>query len=315
MKYLYFILFVICIKFLYGQDVHFSQFATDRMNLNPSMIGNFTDNDSRFSIQRKSQWNSVSVPFSSFSSTYERKNIFYDFNLGIQFLNDKSGDSKLSLNQINLALSKSYNTLNLNNLSIGALIGLSQKSIDYNGLIFEDEEQFLKNNFIYPDIGIGLSYKTLPNKILSYNFGISSFHLNRPNISFNEDENVNLHLKNNFYFGVEYDYLTNFTIIPEVVFTSQSVSKELIVGSKAEFTLDNIKIIPFTYYRIEDAIIIGFGMMKDYITTNISYDVNISDLDIASNNRGGFEFSVIFLWQKRKKHINKITKEVCPKFL
>ena len=315
MKYLYFISFVICIKFLSGQDVHFSQFATDRMNLNPSMIGNFTEYDSRFSIQRKSQWNSVSVPFSSFSSSYERKNIFYNFNLGIQFLNDKSGDSKLSLHQINLALSKSYNTLNLNNLSIGALIGFSQKSIDYTELIFEDEEQFLKNNFIYPDVGVGLSYKAFPNKILSYNFGISSFHLNKPNISFNEDENVKLHVKNNFYFGVEYDYLTNFTIIPEVVFTNQSMSNELIIGSQAEFTLENIKIIPFTYYRIEDAIIIGFGMMKDNLTTNISYDVNISDLDIASNNRGGFEFSIIYLWQKRKERINKITEEVCPKFL
>ena len=61
------------------------------MNLNPSMIGNFTDNDSRFSIQRKSQWNSVSVPFSSFSSSYERKNIFYNFNLGIQFWNSYDG--------------------------------------------------------------------------------------------------------------------------------------------------------------------------------------------------------------------------------
>ena len=145
MKYLYFILFVTILKFTSGQDVHFSQFTADRMNLNPSMIGNFSENDSRFSIQRKSQWNSVSVPFSSFSSSYERKNIFNDYNLGIQFLNDKSGDSKLSLNQINLALSK-----NLNNLSIGAVIGFCQKSIDYTNLIFEDEEQLLKYNYNYP---------------------------------------------------------------------------------------------------------------------------------------------------------------------
>ncbi|MAO72098.1 MAG: hypothetical protein CMD02_06295 [Flavobacteriales bacterium] len=315
MKYLYFILFFTFIKFSFGQDVHFSQFTKDRMNLNPSMIGNFTDNDSRFSIQRKSQWNSVSVPFSSFSSSYEEKNVFYDFNLGIQFLNDKSGDSKLSLNQINLALSKNFNTLNLNNLSLGFLIGFSQKSIDYTELIFEYEEQFLKDNFVYPDVGIGLSYQTLPNKILSYNFGISSFHLNLPNNSFNEDENVKIPVKNNLYFGIKYDYLTNFTIIPEVLYTNQGVSNELLLGSQAEFKLDNIKIIPFTYYRLEDAIILGFGISKDNLTTNISYDINISDLDIASNNRGGFEFSVIFLWQKRKEHINKITEEICPKYL
>ena len=55
--------------------------------------------------------------------------------------------------------------------------------------------------------------------------------------------------------------------------------------------------------------------MKDNLTTNISYDINISDLDISSNNRGGFEFSVIYLWKKRKERINKITEEVCPKYL
>ena len=64
------------------------------------------------------------------------------------------------------------------------------------------------------------------------------------------------------------------------MFTNQSMSNELIIGSQAEFTLENIKIIPFTYYRVKDLIIIGFGMMKDNLTTNISYDVNISDLDI-----------------------------------
>ena len=315
MKYFYFILFLTFIKFSSGQDVHFSQFTTDRMNLNPSMIGNFTKNDSRFSIQRKSQWNSVSVPFSSFTTSYEKKNIFHEFNLGIQFLNDKSGDSKLSLNQINLALAKNFNNLNFNNLSLGFLIGFSQKSIDYTELIFEDEEQFLKDNYVYPDIGIGLSYKTLPHKILSYNFGISSFHLNRPNNTFNGDENVKLPIKNNFYFGVEYKYLTNFTVLPEVFFTNQGMSNEILIGSQAEFKLENIKIIPFTYYRLEDAMILGFGMMKDNLTVNISYDINISDLDIASNNRGGFEFSVIFLWQKRKERINKITEETCPKYL
>lgn len=310
MKYLYFILFVTILKFTSGQDVHFSQFTADRMNLNPSMIGNFSDNDSRFSIQRKSQWNSVSVPFSSFSSSYEKKNIFNDYNLGIQFLNDKSGDSKLSLNQINLALSK-----NLNNLSIGAVIGFCQKSIDYTNLIFEDEEQLLKYNYNYPDVGIGLSYKTFPSEILSYNFGISAFHLNEPNNSFYEDEIVKLPLKNNFYFKLEYDHLTSFTIIPEVFFTNQGMSNELLIGSQAEIKSKNIKIIPFTYYRLEDAIILGFGIMKDNLTANISYDINVSDLSIASNNRGGFEFSVIYLWKKKKQRINNYTEEICPKYL
>ena len=55
-------------------------------------------------MQRKSQWNSVSVPFSSFSTSFERKNIYKDFNLEFSFVNDKSGSSKLTLNQLNIAI-------------------------------------------------------------------------------------------------------------------------------------------------------------------------------------------------------------------
>ena len=33
-----------------SQDVHFSQFETDRINLNPSVIGNLFENDFRFSL-------------------------------------------------------------------------------------------------------------------------------------------------------------------------------------------------------------------------------------------------------------------------
>ena len=303
-------------KIIFSQDIHFSQYSVDRLYFNPSNVGDIQENTNRFSIQRKSQWKSVSVPFSSFSTSFERKNIYKDFNLGISFVNDKSGSSKLTLNQLNIALSTNFNILKVNSFSLGLLAGFGQKSIDYSDLIFEENENFITNNFLFPDLGFGINYQTNPHQILSYNFGISSYHINSPNNSFNEDDLSKLPMKNNFNFGINYSFSEKTRIISEIIYTNQSIQKEILVGLRPIVKLDETYLFPLIYYRINDAAIIGFGMEKNNIQANISYDINTSDLTTASNYRSGFEFSVIYIWKNKKKE-KKIeeTEEKCPKYL
>ena len=308
--------FLFVVKIIFSQDIHFSQYSVDRLYFNPSNVGDIEENDNRFSIQRKSQWKSVSVPFSSFSTSFERKNIYKDFNLGISFVNDKSGSSKLTLNQLNIALSTNFNILKVNSFSLGLLAGFGQKSIDYSDLIFEENENFITNNFLFPDLGFGINYQTNPHQILSYNFGISSYHINSPNNSFNEDDLSKLPMKNNFNFGINYRFSEKTRIISEIIYTNQSIQKEILVGLRPIIKLDEMYLFPLIYYRINDAAIIGFGMEKNNIQANISYDINTSDLTTASNYRSGFEFSVIYIWKNKKKE-KKIeeTEEKCPKYL
>ena len=308
-------LFLFFLNYSFGQDIHFSQNFIDRMYLNPSLIGDLQENSHRISVQRKSQWNSISVPFSTFSISYEHKNIIKGLNLGVQFLNDKSGDSELTLNQMNIALSKNFNVLKVNRFSVGTILGVAQKNLDFSELIFEEEEDFLNTSFIYPDIGIGINYKTNPYQILSYNVGVSSFHINKPNHSFNEDDNIKLSLKNNYHIGVKYIYQSDIIVYSSVMFTNQESSRELLIGSRVELELDEVKLIPLVYYRLEDAIILGIGVEKNNIQANMSYDINTSDLNIASNNKGGFEFSLIYKWKKKKKNIVETIEEKCPKCL
>ncbi|HJM16180.1 MAG TPA: PorP/SprF family type IX secretion system membrane protein, partial [Flavobacteriales bacterium] len=245
-----------------------------------------------------------------------RKNIYKDFNLGISFVNDKSGSSKLTLNQLNIALSTNFNILKVNSFSLGLLAGFGQKSIDYSDLIFEENENFITNNFLFPDLGFGINYQTNPHQILSYNFGISSYHINSPNNSFNEDDLSKLPMKNNFNFGINYRFSEKTRIISEIIYTNQSIQKEILVGLRPIVKLDETYLFPLIYYRINDAAIIGFGMEKNNIQANISYDINTSDLTTASNYRSGFEFSVIYIWKNKKKE-KKIeeTEEKCPKYL
>ena len=315
MRQVIIILFLMSFNITNAQDVHFSQFNTDRINLNPSIIGNLFENDFRFSLQRRTQWGSVSVPFTSLSTTYEIKNILPKINFGAQFLNDKAGDSKFTTNQINLAFSKNLYVFDYDILGVGAVIGVGQRSVDFTDLVFEDPEQFLRNSYLYSDLGIGASYITNPNNIFSVNFGISSFHLNTPNNSFRENDNVRLPIKNNFFGRVKYDYLINITLIPEVFLSKQGASNELLLGFKSQVKSEKVKVMPLVYYRVKDAIIIGLGVEKNNLIANVSYDINISDLDVASNNKGGVEFSIIYLWKKKDRPTKIIDKEICPKYL
>ena len=316
MRKIIILFFLFIVKIIFSQDIHFSQHSVDRLYFNPANVGGIEENDNRFSMQRKSQWNSVSVPFSSFSTSFERKNIYKDFNLGISFVNDKSGSSKLTLNQLNIALSKNFNILKVNSFSVGLLAGFGQKSIDYSDLIFEENENFITNNFLFPDLGFGMNYQTNPYQILSYTFGISSYHLNSPNNSFNEDEMSKLPIKNNINFGVNYRFSDKTRVVSEVIYTNQSSQKEILIGLRPVIKLDEIYLFPLMYCRINDAAIVGFGMGKDNIQANISYDINTSDLTPASNYRSGFEFSVIYIWKKKKKEKEiEYKEEKCPKYL
>jgi len=310
------IFFLFVVKIIFSQDIHFSQYSVDRLYFNPAKVGDIQKSDNRFSMQRKSQWNSISVPFSSFSTSFERKNIYNDFNLGVSFVNDKSGSSKLDLNQLNITLSKNFDVLKVNSFSVGLLAGCGQKSIDYSNLVFEENENFITNNFLFPDLGIGINYLTNPHQIISYTVGVSLYHLNNPNNSFNKDEGVNLPIKNNFNFGINYTFSEKTKIISDLIYTKQSSQKEILLGLRPIIKLDEIYLFPLIFYRINDAAIIGFGIEKNNIQANISYDINTSDLTPASSYRSGFEFSVIYVWKKKKKEKEiDYKEEKCPQYL
>ena len=97
---------------MFSQDVHFSQFNETKALINPALIG-FQDGDYKVQLQSRSQWQSVSVPFNTFSLSFEAKNIIKDLSFGLQILDDIAGDSRFKTN--GLTSSFSYK-LKLNNI-------------------------------------------------------------------------------------------------------------------------------------------------------------------------------------------------------
>ena len=98
-----------------------------------------------------------------------------------------------------------------------------------------------------------------------------------------------------------------------LLYSRQGKSAELLVGSGFRYNLqNNTNLITQLFYRWNDAVIPAFGINYNSISAVVSYDVNTSDLIAASDYKGGFEFSIIYVWNK-KKRVEKT--KYCPRYL
>jgi len=91
-----------------AQDIHFSQFYASPMTLNPSLTGKISSKYRMTGIYR-SQWGSVSVPFITFSGSFDlpflQKQLKKNFlGAGLVVLNDKSGTGALTNQSVYVSL-------------------------------------------------------------------------------------------------------------------------------------------------------------------------------------------------------------------
>jgi len=301
---------------LKAQDVHFSQFSVSTMSLNPALVGNQAA-DYKMSFQKRTQWASVAKPFSSIAANFEAKDVLKKTSVGFQFLNDMAGDANFTTSQFNAAINRTFSIDRDIKISAGFLFGIAQRKVDFSALIFEQDEQLQNPSFVFFDVGIGANYSAIVNNNFSFIAGLSTYHINSPKQTLLNNENVRLKQKSNSYFLTFYRLNNTIILNPSFLYSRQGKSSEFILGTalRYDFPAFNIELISEVFYRWDDAIIPAFGLNYNSITAVISYDINTSDLVAASQNKGGFEFSIIYMWNKKKrKQIGKI-KKYCPKYL
>ena len=299
-----------------AQDVHFSQFKISSFLLNPALVGS-QNNDYKATLQRKSQWESVSVPFNTFSLSLEGKEILPSHSAGIQFLNDIAGDSDFKTTGINLAYAKRVVATTNSIFSIGAELGLFQRSVIFDKLIFNDPEPLSNINFLFPDIAVGIANFYEINKKTTIESGIAFYHINKPKQSLIENEDISLHQKMNLHTALNYAFSARLSMQPKLLFSNQDTDKEFLLGCDVNYLLEaeqNVILKLGIAERFNDAAIFYFGAEIESLSCVVSYDVNTSNLANASNNKGGFEFSVAHQWNGIKKK-KSIKQEQCPKYL
>jgi len=310
---LFVIFLLIFINQLQAQDVHFSQFSKTKSLLNPSLIAN-QDNDYHIHLQRRSQWSSVTAPFNTLSLSFIAKKLYKDISLGATFLNDIAGDSQFLTNGLNLSVANSFNSKD-NSFSLAVFTGMYQRSIDFGGLIFLEEEDISTTIFTFFDIGVGVSNYRKIDRNSSLLVGLSSYHLNTPNQSFTKSDNASLQPKYILHSNYSKIITPKIKITPTFYLSSQKQDREVIIGSGLSYQATNIiDLKSGLYARMNDAIFISFGVQKENLEVLISYDINTSSLSNASNNMGGFEFSVNYGWSIIKEE-KEMGNKICPKYL
>ena len=318
---------------IFSQDIHFSQSHLSPINLNPAETGNYLE-DFRLHINQRTQWRSITVPYVTFSSSFEvnwkELKIPGKVSNGIIFNTDKAGDGNFGTNQIGLAISYKIpnNDTNLV-IRIGTIFMWNQHSVDYtkfyfdnqyNGYIFDptlpSNEVFPKSNLSYFDFHTGVLITKTFNSI-PVNLGLSLYHINAPKKSFYNEVNVNLDRKFSLYLNSNLKLWQRTFLIPNFYWFKQRMLKEVYIGGLINIKTQNTDFKGYYiggWFRLGDAAIISAAFDYKNIHISFSYDYNISPLVAASNGRGGLEIGIKYLFSKSQKIIIP-EKHVCPTFL
>lgn len=315
-----------------GQDIHFSQFYSSPLNLNPALTGvmNCTD---RFTLIYRNQWASVlkSNAFNTFGVSYDRKNPIgqYDYwGFGVNLWGDRAGDLNFSTISPQLAASYSKRMAGSRHsahyLSFGVEGGMSQRSIQFSNAKFGLQAKDgvwdpnapsgenltdLDPSFWFGELSAGLLWFSTFDENNSFYIGGAYHHLTRPNQSFFRTHSVPLYSKITGHAGGDFAVSDQISLVPGIVTFFQGPSFQVNGGTSLRLWLDKSRwsrqAIQFGLWaRISnhwqkaletDALILSTRLDYNQFTIGFSYDLNVSTLTPASNYNGAFELSLGYL--------------------
>ena len=318
-----------------SQDIHFSNWQMSPLNLNPANTGLF-EGDGRIIFNYRNQWKSLPVPYNtySFGADFNLKKSFFKQTqqaIGVLFNQDVSGDGRYQITDLKVPFNHKFSFKRDSGLTValGVLAGITNISVNVNRLSFDKQwdgdayneglgngESFAKQSKIFADVSLGTVIQKQFNSKIKASFGYGISHLNTPNISFNNTLGVNLRIRHNESFQLNYSFNNISAIMFEYYGNQQQKFKENLVGlyyyhkvDPKTNTIANVGLLT----RLGDALIATVGLNHKTMRLQISYDYNYSQFKRATNGRGGFEVSFIYIWAKPKVFIPKT--RVCPIYM
>lgn len=316
-----------------AQDPQFSQVYNFASYTNPALVGNY-NGSYRLAAVYRNQWGSALS-----RSGYETVGADVDFSFlegylrnsklaaGIGFMNDRAGTA--GLNHMNVSFTLAYHQAfgkdGDHRLSIGLQGAFIQKRL--NDPIFYDQFRGFEQSYgltqekftrgVYNgDFNAGLYWKSNFKNKVKFGIGAAGYHLIEPK----EDMIKDLFMKT----GNQYRKITA-DVNVEAFFgkdNKMSISPEFLVMLQGPARKFNPGIF-FGYYfqsafrknnslhvgararvsdapNITDAIIPTVSVEFRNIRLGVSYDVNISKLQLATQNRGAFEISLSYVGESIK---------------
>lgn len=176
----------------FAQDHLYSQFFNAPVYLNPALNGQF-EGDLRLNMIYRNQWSAAPGNLSYLTATIDLKIPQFGGGVGLMFTRSSEGAAYLTKNNISAIYSYSVGTDKFI-LSFGLQAGVTNRSVDWNKLVFSDQidprlgyvpgstssaelPQF--NNRYYFDSGAGVNLV-----VGEFMAGAALQHINRPDDSF-----------------------------------------------------------------------------------------------------------------------------------
>jgi len=293
-----------------AQDIHFSQFSSAPLLLNPALTGHHPCK-LRCGLNYRNQWGSIGTPFitqSGFIDTKLKAGFLGNdwFGIGGLAFNDRAGDGYLF--KTKYMASASYNKgLSSDNsffVSLGASLGYVNRSVRFGNFYFDNQwngfefdqnmasyENFAGNSYSYLDLngGILLTYEGTRGTVF---LGSSLNHINRPVDSFYGTDN-RLGMKLIVHGGTEIQLSDRLGIRPEGMFTTQELAKEIVFGLNVYMAFNDAKLYFGLWHRLAGDFIPVAGLEYKKFLFLFSKDLNVSPLYPASHIKGGIELSLV----------------------
>ncbi len=324
-----------------AQDIHFTQYFTSPLTLNPAMTGLVSD-DLRAAANYRTQWSTVSPnPYITGTVSFDIATLKGKLpegdaiGLGVIGLYDKSGSGGLTNMTFGFssAYHKAFGRDRLQHISLGMQLNIVQKTLDFQKLTFEDQydrntgtlnspthENFNKVDLAYADWNGGLMYSGRIHDHVTLYAGYSYYHMTQPVESFLGD-NHQIHSRQTGYLGGAIDMNEHTVLYASALYQSQAAATEVLLGTAVGFILNPGHDAEFQkstilylggWYRYGDAIAPYIGIEWSKMRLGISYDVNISSFTPATGGGGGYELSLLFFGRINKHERNPNYSWACP---
>ena len=315
--------------FSLAQDIHFSQLTETPLLLNAAQAG--MSHNFLAIINYKDQWQHVSnTPYRTFNvaadMAFMKKSNGNHLGVGLNVFSDKAGDGGMGTTTGQLQLSGVLSMNDNNLISAGLSGGFGQRSLNYDKLQWDNQfvggaydatasslEPATFSNHTYTDFGAGIAWfygkghATLSsNDAMTINAGLSIQHINKPAYSFYGNNDIRLPMKivahGNADIGIKNH---NLILEPGYIVMLQGGHHEINAGVLCKYVMQDAShytgrkkpaaFVLGAYYRFGDAVNLETAYEFSEYRIGFSYDINLSDLNVASKSRGGFEISLHFM--------------------
>lgn len=309
-----------------AQDMQYSQFFANQLDLNPAFAG--SQYYHRIIINYRNQWPELGNPYVTYSFSYDRHIPKTNSGIGVQIEQDRQGSGALKTTTITGVYSYLLKLRPEAGIRMALGASVIQNYIDLANMNFPDMIDPIYGS-VYPHDG---SEDPLERRKLAYDFstgvigffdqyhfGVAAQHLVQPSLAFSDD--ARLPMKYTAHAGAEFSITHNglrpviYTINPLFMFQKQAAHVQMNYG--AFFNRNDL--IAGAWFRQNfdrpmNAMIFMAGYDNRVFRIAYSFDWTMSKLSNVGN--GSHEISLIFLLGEREhRGRRQMRKPIpCPKF-